>query len=123
MDTRRAARPIPLFLIALVALLGALVALAVANGHGGLAHGSASARAAPPAHALDAAAVLPRKEVELRQEMRKLWEDHITWTRLAVISLTTDAPDTEATVGRLLETRPTSATRSSRSTARPPATS
>jgi hypothetical protein len=102
MDTRRAARPIPLFLIALVAFFGALVALAVANGHGGLAHGSASGRAAPPAHAVDAAAVMSRKEVALRQDMRELWEDHITWTRLAVISLTTDAPDTEATVGRLL---------------------
>ena len=35
--------------------------------------------------------------------MRRLWEEHVTWTRLAVISLTTDAPDTSATVGRLLQ--------------------
>jgi hypothetical protein len=34
--------------------------------------------------------------------MRSLWEDHVAWTRLAVISLTTGSPDTKATVARLL---------------------
>ncbi|HEX5027836.1 MAG TPA: hypothetical protein VFV56_03395 [Gaiellaceae bacterium] len=88
----RTARPIPLGLTALVALVSALVALAFSGGHDAMAHNDA--HAASPA--------ISQKEVALRQDMRKLWEDHITWTRLAVISLTTGSPDTQATVARLL---------------------
>jgi hypothetical protein len=93
MSTRTQSRPIPLVLTALIALFSALVALAFAGGHDAMAHNDAN-------HASTAAST--PKEVALRQDMRKLWEDHITWTRLAVISLTTNSPDTQATVARLL---------------------
>jgi hypothetical protein len=42
------------------------------------------------------------KQAAFRADLRTLWEDHITWTRFAIISLTTDSPDTQAAVGRLL---------------------
>jgi hypothetical protein len=92
----RTYRPIPLALTMLIALFSALAALAVSGGHDAAAHGDTHTTAA------HGAATISTKEFVVRQEMRRLWEDHVTWTRLAVISLTTDSPDTKATVGRLL---------------------
>ena len=77
-----------------MAFFAALVALAVSNGHDAHAHDT------PATH--DAAVVTP-KQAAFRAGMRVYWRDHITWTRLAIISLTTDSPDTQATVGRLLQ--------------------
>jgi hypothetical protein len=93
-------RPVPLALTALVAFFSALAALAVSNGHSAHAHGLEHA---DHHHvAIAGPARVTAKELRLRNDMRKLWEDHVTWTRLAVISLVDGSPDTEATVARLL---------------------
>src|SRR5688572_12232224 len=59
-----------------------------------------------------ALSVLPRAEAHgpssgdnaaaFRSAMRVLWEDHITWTRLYLVSAIAGLPDTQATAERLL---------------------
>ena len=92
MSETRTSRPLPLALTMLVAFFAALAALAVSNGHDAMAHGN------EPAHT----SMATNKANALRADMRVLWEDHIVWTRLAIISLTAGTADTEATVARLL---------------------
>jgi hypothetical protein len=71
----------------------ALIALAAASG-------------APAAHehehAHAAATARTAKAARLHDNMRKLWEDHITWTRLAIVSFAGGLPDLQATETRLL---------------------
>ena len=43
------------------------------------------------------------KADDLRADMRKLWEDHVTWTRVFIISALADLPDKPAATERLLK--------------------
>lgn len=43
------------------------------------------------------------KEAALHDSMRKLWEDHIVWTRAFIISAVAGSPDKDAATQRLLQ--------------------
>jgi hypothetical protein len=86
-----------------ITALGALAPLLVAAGCGSAARLEEPAAALGHAghHAVDPSGRID--PVEFRQDMRKLWEDHITWTRLFIVSAVAGLSDLEPTAGRLLQ--------------------
>ena len=49
------------------------------------------------------AAYAKTTKAEFHDAMRKLWEDHVTWTRLYIVSAVAGLPDKDATTQRLLQ--------------------
>jgi hypothetical protein len=77
----------------------------VATGSGLVASGSPKSRDADrgTAHVHAAAQSEPAMtKAHLRNKMRKLWEDHIVWTRMFIVSSIADLPDAGTAAGRLL---------------------
>ena len=81
MDSRLT-RPLASLIAAGFLLAGAPAALAQTPSH----HSSATSAAAT-----------------LRQDMRKLWTDHVVWTRAYVVAAVGDRPDAQAAAARLLK--------------------
>jgi hypothetical protein len=87
-------RRVSLTIAGLIAVAGAVLALAFSGAHAGRADGGQS-------HG-DAVVTVSAKRAALHDAMRKLWEDHVTWTRLAIVSFAHGLPDLSATQDRLL---------------------
>ena len=87
-------RTVPLAVLMLVGLLAALLTTVVphedanAAEHGGHHPATASRTASQNA---------------FHDQMRKLWEDHVTWTRLAIVTFADGSPSFDATAARLLQ--------------------
>ncbi|MFF1482903.1 hypothetical protein ACFVYD_36090 [Streptomyces sp. NPDC058301] len=79
-----------------LAKTGVAAVLALSLAVGGTAGMSASA-----ASGGDRASTT-REAVAFHDQMRKLWEDHITWTRLTIVSFAAGLPDLKPTEERLL---------------------
>jgi hypothetical protein len=57
----------------------------------------------PPAQTTAVESVNSAAVLELKQDMRKLWTDHVVWTRDYIIAAVGDQPDAQAAANRLMK--------------------
>ena len=88
-------RRVTVALAGLVAVLSTIVVLAVSGAqetHADSNHG----------HGSVTASAQTSRQLALHDGMRSLWEQHVEWTRLAIVSFAGDLPDLPSTEARLL---------------------
>jgi hypothetical protein len=90
-------RWLPAVWVALFALLTGLVLALTTTSH---EHAEA---AEGHGHAHAAAALSTDSRVAFHDQMRKLWEDHVTWTRLAIVTFADGSSGFDASASRLLQ--------------------
>jgi hypothetical protein len=96
MSLSRALRTRRLSIAAVVLTLLASAALAPGTAGAHDSHAANTREHAAPTHAMTA------RQAAFQDAMRKLWEDHITWTRLVIVSFAGGLGDLQATEARLL---------------------
>jgi hypothetical protein len=85
--------------------VGLLVAAAVIGIAVGKTADAQTHRAASRPHAaatMDMSGMVTPRQLAFRNAMRLLWEQHVAWTRLAIVSFAGNLPDLGATEARLL---------------------
>ncbi len=105
MENTRARRgTTPFRLLALAAVLGVTLGfgLAPSDAHEAAARAAGHGHGDGHGHAHHAT---PRNAAQsaFHDQMRKLWEDHVTWTRLAIVTFADRSPGFDATASRLLQ--------------------
>src|SRR5215468_7179548 len=89
-------RAIPLIFVVLIAVVAALATLTTS--------GEGAHAADTPGHGHAGPVGLPKAaQVAFHDQMRKLWEDHVTWTRLAIVTFADGSAGFGATATRLLQ--------------------
>jgi hypothetical protein len=87
-------RRLPALAIVVIALMTASLAVATSGAH--------ETHATSREHHVSESVALTARQAAFHDAMRKLWEDHVTWTRLAIVSFAAGLPDLGATEARLL---------------------
>ena len=89
-------RAVPLTFAVLVAVLAGLLTFTLQRGSAHAADSHDHFHATP-------AGLPTAAQVAFHDQMRKLWEDHVTWTRLAIVTFADGSAGFNATATRLLQ--------------------